>query len=133
MKFFEIKYRRLSWNNTNVIVVSADSSAEAIKKAGLQGAYEYSVSEYVPYKLGNKSFSRRHGTYNAMWCDKHGKPAFWGNYNPDNGGYYLSTPEGTVAIGTWVERRSGDYEYQCYGTYSYNEVRRALQLGVMCL
>ena len=81
--------------------------------------------------LNNKSYSRRHGTYNAMWLNEQGKPAFWGNYNPDNGSFYLSTPKGVLASGMWIRRWDGDYEFEPLGTYSFNEVRRALQLGVL--
>lgn len=102
--------------------------AEAIEKAGMQDAYEYSVSEY---KLGNKSYSPRLGTYNAMWLDEQGEPAYWGNYSPDDGSYYLSTPKGTLASGMWIERWDGEYEFEKTGLYSYDEVRRALQLGVL--
>ena len=87
-------------------------------------------SEYVPYDLGNKSYSRRHGTYNALWLDNDGKPAFWGSYNPDDGSFYLSTPAGTLASGMWLENGYGDYEFQSCGTYSLDDVRRALQLGI---
>ena len=80
---------------------------------------------------GVKSYSRRHGTYNALWLDSDGKPAFWGSYSPYDGSFYLSTPEGTIASGMWTERGDGDYEFQSLGTYSYSEVRRALQLGVL--
>ena len=131
MKFFEIKYRLFSWEDIGVIIVSTDSPAEAIEKAGLQDAYEYSVSEYIPYKLGNRNYSPRLGTYNAMWLDEQGKPAYWGNYNPLDGSFYLSTPECTLASGIWIERWNGDYEFEKLGPYSYDEVRRALQLGVL--
>ena len=131
MKFFEIKYRLFSWEDIGVIIVSASSPAEAIEKAGLQDAYEYSVKEYIPYKLGNRNYSPRLGTYNAMWLDEQGKPAYWGNYNPLDGSFYLSTPECTLASGMWIERWDGDYEFEKLGPYSYDEVRRALQLGVL--
>ena len=130
MKFFKIEYRLFSWEDIVVIIVSASSPAVAIEKAGLQDAYEYSVSEYIPYKLGNRNYSPRLGTYNAMWLDEQGKPAYWGSYNPLDGSYYLSTPKGTLASGMWIERRDGDYEFEKLGLYSYDEVRRALQLGV---
>ena len=130
MKFFKIEYRLFSWEDIGIAVVSANSPAEAIEKARLQDAYEYSVSEYIPYKLGNKSYSPRLGTYNAMWLNEHGEPAYWGNYSPDDGSYYLSTPKGTLASGMWIERWDGDYEFEKLGLYSYDEVRRALQLGV---
>ena len=80
--------------------------------------------------LGNKKYSKKLGTYNAMWLNKDGKPAYWGSYNPDNGSFYLSTPEGVLASGMWLENGEGDYEFQSCGTYSFNEIRRALQLGV---
>ena len=131
MKFFEIKYRLFSWEDIGVIIVSASSPAEAIEKARLHDALEYSVSEYIPYKLGNKSYSPRLGTYNAMWLDNEGSPAFWGNYNPLDGSFYLSTPKGTLASGMWIERWGSDYEFESIGSYSYDEVRRALQLGVL--
>ena len=131
MKFFEIEYRLYSCEDTGVIVVSANISEEAIEKAGLQDAYEYSIKEYIPYKLGNKSYSPRLGTYNAMWLDNEGNPAYWGNYNPDDGSYYLSTPKGTLSSGVWIERWDRDYEFEKLGPYSYDEVRRALQLGVL--
>ena len=131
MKFFKIEYRQFSWDNIGIIVVSADNAENAIEKAGLQDAYEYSVSEYIPYKLGNRNYSPRLGTYNAMWLDEQGKPAYWGNYSPDDGSYYLSTPKGTLASGMWIERWDSEYEFEKLGPYSYDEVRRALQLGVL--
>ena len=82
------------------------------------------------YKLNNKSYSHKQGTYNALWLDSDGKPAFWGSYNPYDGSFYLSTPGGVLANGMWVERWDGDYEFQSCGTYSFDDVRRALQLGV---
>lgn len=129
MKFFKIEYRTHSWDSISVIVVSANSPAEAIEKAGLQDAYEYSVSEYIPYKLGNKTYTRRYNTYNAVWMNHEGNVAYWGSYSPD-GNYYLATPDGTLAIGTWVEFGNGEYEFQYHGTYSFNDIRRALQLGI---
>ena len=131
MKFFKIEYRLFSWEDIGVIIVSASSPAEAIEKAGLQDAYEYSVSEYIPYKLGNRNYSPRLGTYNAMWLDEQGEPAYWGNYSPDDGSYYLATPKGTLASGMWIERWDSEYEFEKLGLYSYDEVRRALQLGVL--
>ena len=82
------------------------------------------------FQLSNKSYSLKKGTYNAMWLDEQGKPAFWGSYNPDDGSFYLSTPEGVLASGMWVRQWDGDYEFEPLGTYSYDEVRRALQLGI---
>ena len=57
MKFFKIEYRQFSWENISIIIVSADNAENAIEKARLHDALEYSVSEYIPYKLGNKSYS----------------------------------------------------------------------------
>ena len=85
----------------------------------------------LKFQLSNKSFSRRKGTFNAMWLNEQGKPAFWGSYNPDDGSYYLATPDGTLASGMWLEDGDGEYEFQSCGTYSFDEVRRAIQLGVL--
>ena len=131
MKFFKIEYRQFSWENIGIIVVSADNAENAIEKAGLHNALEYSVSEYIPYKLGNRNYSPRLGTYNAMWLDEQGKPAYCGSYNPLDGSFYLSTPECTLASGMWIKRWDGDYVFEKLGPYSYDEVRRALQLGVL--
>ena len=130
MEVFKIEYR-LFPNEYNVIVVSANSPEEAVKKANIQDAYMYHIRKYIPYKLGNKSYSRRLGTYNAMWLDVQGKPAYWGSYNPDDGSFYLSTPDGTLASGMWIERWDNNHEFEKLGPYSYDEVRRALQLGVL--
>ena len=131
MKFFKIEYRQFSWENIGIIVVSADNAENAIEKARLHDALEYSVSEYIPYKLGNRNYSPRLGTYNAMWLDEQGEPAYWGNYSPDDGSYYLATPRGILASGMWIERWDSEYESEKLGLYSYDEVRRALQLGVL--
>ena len=82
------------------------------------------------FQLSNKSYSRRLATYNAMWLDSDGSPAFWGSYNPNDGSFYLSTPAGTLASGMWLENGDGDYIFQSCGTYSFDAVRRALQLGI---
>lgn len=82
------------------------------------------------YKLGNKLYTRRYGTYNAVWLNHDGSAAFWGSYNPDDGSYYLAVPGSALAQGMWLERGDGDYEFQSCGTYSFDEVRRALQLGI---
>ena len=81
--------------------------------------------------LGNILYSRRKCTYSAVWLNEQGEATFWGSYNPDDGSFYLSTPDGTLARGVWIESRDGDYEFESIGTYSYDEVRRALQLGVL--
>ena len=80
--------------------------------------------------LGNKSYSRRHGTYNAVWLYEQGDAAFWGNYNPDDGSYYLAVPGRVLASGTWIEQWDGNYKFQSCGTYSFDDVRRVIQLGV---
>ena len=85
----------------------------------------------IEYRLYNKSYSRRLGTYNAMWLDDQGKPAYWGSYNPDDGSYYLSTPAGTLASGMWLEQGNGDYTFQVQGCYHYDDVRKSIQLGVL--
>ena len=82
------------------------------------------------YKLANKSYSRRYGTYSAVWLNHDGSASFWGSYNPDDGSYYLAVPGNVLAQGMWLERGGGDYELQCQGTYTFDEVRRALQLGI---
>ena len=82
-------------------------------------------------KLGNKMYSSKRATYNAMWLYSDGSPAFWGSYNPYDGSYYLATPEGTIASGMWLEKWNGDYEFQAQGCYSYVDVRKAIQLGVL--
>ena len=82
-------------------------------------------------KLGNKSYSHKRSTYNAMWLYSDGRAAFWGSYNPDDGSYYLSTPAGTLASGMWIEQGDGDYVFQAQGFYSYDVVRKAIQLGTL--
>ena len=81
------------------------------------------------FQLSNKSYSLKKGTYNAMWLDNNGRPAYWGSYNPDDGSFYLATPARILASGMWLENGNGEYEFQYCGTYSFDEVRRALQLG----
>ena len=81
-------------------------------------------------KLSNKSYSRKHGTYSAVWLNEQGEATFWGSYNPDDGSFYLATPDGTLASGMWLENGDGDYEFQHQGSYSYADVRRAIQLGI---
>lgn len=82
------------------------------------------------YKLGNKTYYRRKGTYSAVWLNHDGSAAFWGSYNPDDGSYYLAVPGSTLAQGMRLEQGNDNYEFQSCGTYSFNEVRRALQLGI---
>ena len=82
-------------------------------------------------ELGNKSYSKGLGTYNAMWLYSDGTPAYWGSYNPYDGSYYLATPAGTLASGMWLEQWDGDYAFQVQGCYTYAEVRKAIQLGIL--
>ena len=87
------------------------------------------INSFEKASLGNKSYSRRHGTYNALWLDDDGKPAFWGSYNPDDGSYYLAVPGRVLASGSWLERENGNYEFQSCGTYLFDDVRKAIQCG----
>ena len=80
-------------------------------------------------KLSNKVYSRRLGTYSAVWLNHDSSAAFWGSYNPDDGSFYLAKPGCTLASGMWIEQGDGDYMFQSCGTYSFDEVRRAIQLG----
>lgn len=82
------------------------------------------------YQLGNKSYSRRYGTYSAVWLNNDGSAAYWGSYNPDDRSFYLAVPGSVLASGIWVERWDGDYDFKSCGTYSFDEVRRAIQLGI---
>ena len=84
-------------------------------------------------KLGNKSYSHRRATYNAMWLYSDGTPAYWGSYNPDDRSYYLATPAGTLASGMWLENADGDYIFQAQGCYHYDDVRKSIQLGSECV
>ena len=79
--------------------------------------------------LGNKAYSVKKGTYNVMWLDKDGKPAFWGSYSPFDGSYYLAAPGRVIASGMWLEDWNGDFVFQAQGCYKYEDVRRAIQLG----
>ena len=83
------------------------------------------------HKVGNKSYSRRKGTYSAVWLNQQGEATFWGSYNPDDGSYYLAVPGSVLASGMWLEGWDGDYMFQHQGCYNYAEVRRALQLGIL--
>ena len=81
------------------------------------------------FVLENRNYSRRFGTYNACWLHADGTPAFWGNYNPDDCSFYLATDKSILASAMWVEDYYGNPVYQKQGSYCYEEVRRALQLG----
>lgn len=130
MNVFKIEYR-LFPDEYVVVIVTANSAEEAIEKAGIQDAYMYHISKYLPYRLANKTYSRRHGTYNALWLDSEGNAAFWGSYNPDDGSFYLAKPGCTLASGMWVESWDGDFKFQHQGNYDYEYVRRAIQLGAL--
>ena len=81
--------------------------------------------------LGNKTYSHKKGTYSAVWLHSDGSAAFWGSYNPDDGSYYLAVPGSTLASGMWLENGDGDYIFQSQGCYHYDDVRKAIQLGVL--
>ena len=83
------------------------------------------------YKLGNKSYSRRHGTYSAVWLNEQDEAVYWGSYNPDDGSFYLAKPGCILASGMWLESGEGNYEFHHQGCYNYDDVRKALQLGVL--
>ena len=130
MKFYKIEYRYYYWEqDSGIMLVSANSPADAIEKAELQDAYEYSVHEYSSlYKLGSKAYSRYSGAYNALWLDEQGEPAFWGYYNPQNNNYYLASPGHILAKCVWDEH---GFLIAAYGDYSYEDVRRILQFGIL--
>ena len=54
MRCFKIKYSKSPSEGTSVIEVFADNPRAAIEKAGLLNAWEYTVSEYITRKLGNR-------------------------------------------------------------------------------
>ena len=95
----------------------------------IEGIEINSCVKFEKASLGHKSYSRRHGTYSAVWLNEHGEATFWGRYNPDDGSFYLAVPGSTLASGMWIERWDGHYEFQSQGCYNYEYVRRALQLG----
>ena len=84
-------------------------------------------------KLENRTYSRRYGTYNACWLNQDGSPAIWGNYCPTDGSYYLAAYCGILASGNWYSGTGleEDAVFQTQGVYNYEDVRRALQLGVL--
>lgn len=103
------------------------SAETAIKMAGVQNAYEYSVTECThPHKLVNKYYSRADGTYNALWLTQEGRTAYWGNYCPEDGSYCLYYSNTLIAEGKWNDGR-----FETYGKYSYNDVRKAIQVGLV--
>ena len=54
MRCFKIEYSKSPSEGTSVINVLADSPYDAIKKAGLQNVWEYTVSECITRKLGSR-------------------------------------------------------------------------------
>ena len=101
------------------------SPEKAIKMAGVQDAYEYSVTKFNhPYKQGNKYYSPASGTYNAVWLTQEGRTAYHGNYCPEDGSYCLYYNNTLLAEGKWDDDR-----FETFGDYSYNNVRKAIQFG----
>lgn len=127
MKIFTIKYRlRKSDRFMHSIRVLLISPEKAIKMAGIQNAYEYSVTAFAhPYKLGSRYYSPASGTYNAVWLTQEGKTSFHGNYCPEDGSYCLYHGNTLLAEGKWNDGR-----FETYG-YSYDEVRKAIQRGLV--
>ena len=83
-------------------------------------------------ELANRNYSRRLNTYNACWLEN-GEPAIWGNYNLDDGSYYLATGRGIVASGNWYSStgEEEDAVFETIGIYGFQDVRRAIQTGVL--
>ena len=128
MKICTIEYRMrkddLFMRSMHVHNISPE---KAIKMAGIQNAYEYSVTEFThPYKLGRRYYSSKIGTYNAMWLTQDGKTAYWGSYCPKDGSYRLYYGNTIIASGTWYDGR-----FETYGYYSYDDVRKAVQFGIV--
>ena len=128
MKIHAIKYRLHKndrfMRSMRVLLISSE---KAIKMAGIQNAYEYSVTEFVhPFKLGNRYYSPASGTYNAIWLTQEGRTAYQGNYCPRNGSYCLYYGNTLLAEGRW----NGD-RFETYGYYNYDDVRKAIQRGLV--
>ena len=128
MKVTAIAYRMRKGDRfMHFIRVHNTSPEKAIKMAGAQDAYEYSVTEFNhPYKLGSKYYSPASGTYNAVWLTQEGRTAYHGNYCPDDGSYCLYYGNTCIAEGKWNDDR-----FVTYGDNSYNEVRKAIQRGLV--
>ena len=126
MKVTAIAYRMRKGDRfMHCIRVHNTSPEKAIKMAGVQDAYEYSVTEFNhPYKLRNKYYSPASGTYNAVWLTQEGRISYQGNYCPEDGSYCLYYGNTLLAEGKWEEGR-----FETYGHYSYNDVRKAIQRG----
>ena len=128
MKITTIDYR-LHKNDCfmHSIRVHFISPAEAIAIARVQNAYEYSITEFThPYKLGSRYYSHASGTYNAIWLTQEGRTAYHGNYCPADGSYCLYYGNTCIAEGKWNEDK-----FETYGDYSYNDVRKAIQCGLV--
>ena len=103
------------------------SHEKAIKMAGVQDAYEYSVTEFNhPYKLGNKYYAHASGTYNAIWLTQEGRTAYQGNYCPEDGSYCLYYGNTCIAEGKWNNDR-----FETFGDYNYDKVRKVIQFGLV--
>ena len=128
MKVTTVDYRMRKGDSfMHSIRVHFISPEKAIKMAKIQDAYEYIVTEFNhPYKLGSRYYSRGLGTYNAIWLTHEGKTAYHGNYCPEDGSYCLYYSNTLLASGKWNDDR-----FEIFGDYSYNEVRKAIQCGLV--
>ena len=103
------------------------SPEKAIKMAGIQNVWEYNITEFIhPYKLGNKYYSHKLGTYNAVWLTQEGRTAYQGNYCPSDGSYCLYYNNTLIAEGKWNDDR-----FETFGDYNYDDVRKAIQRGLV--
>ena len=127
MKVFTVEYRlRKNDRFMRSIRVHIISPEKAIKMAGIQDAYEYSVKEFNhPFKLGSRYYSPKLETYNAVWLTQEGKTAYWGSYCPRDGSYCLYYGNIRLASGTWDADR-----FETFGDYNYDDVRKAIQFGL---
>ena len=127
MKICVIKYRlRKDDRFMYSIRVHIISPEKAIKIAGIQNAYEHSITECAhPYKMGSRYYSAKLGTYNAVWLTQEGKTAYWGSYCPRDGSYCLYYGNIRLASGTWDADK-----FETFGDYNYDDVRKAIQFGL---
>ena len=128
MKICVIKYRLRKYDrfmySMRVHIISPE---KAIRMAGVQDAYEHSITECThPYKMGSRYYSAKLGTYNATWLTQEGRTAYNGNYCPENGSYCLYYGNTCIAEGKW-----NDDKFETFGYYNYSDVRRAVQFGLV--
>ena len=135
------------WDNPAIIASEAvegtNMSSDMLKIINELGAveieeddFEEDDKEYFPssmLKLKNRNYSRRLNTYNACWLNPDGSPAMWGNYCLDDGSYYLATGREIVASGYWYSGTGleEDAVFQTQGVYTFDDVRLALQTGIL--